>query len=468
VPDLFELWLQQMWLILATDVNMTNRWRELGFAVLFSLASVSVCAHGVKAASNAKASSDDLSMQDRMRVASFVLSDIEQYFAHWQGVENPDFQRVYTVYLSAVSAAKDRRDFDMANLELFASLDNGHTGYVDKWLWKTYGQTTGLRVWYVNGQWLVEDSSRPSVAPGSVITQINGSPVDAFYSEQVKYISGSSDLAKRDHLFNIGFLFPKTFTVTLADGKTATIDRSAKTVQSANSQTSPQIPDDVVYGAIGSFVDPKEDARAVAFLQKHANAKSIIIDVRGNPGGSTPSKLIEALMTKPYRDWTSASAMSVGMLKMYGGIASTIDDKSDPEDHGYLQGLNDFFARPMMYWPGAVEQPKTPIYTGRLIVLVDRDCASACEDFVMPLKVTHRAVIIGERTFGSSGEPFERTISDDISYRVGARRMFFGDGSPFEGVGIDPDIAIELSPQDVRNNKDPVLDKAIAIARQDH
>jgi carboxyl-terminal processing protease len=79
----------------------------------------------------------------------------------------------------------------------------------------------------------------------------------------------------------------------------------------------------------------------------------------------------------------------------------------------------------MMYWPGSIRLPGHPIYTGRLIVLTDSDCASSCEDFVMPLKVSHRATIVGDRTFGSSGQPITRKISDDITYRVSAKRMFF-------------------------------------------
>jgi C-terminal processing protease CtpA/Prc len=42
------------------------------------------------------------------------------------------------------------------------------------------------------------------------------------------------------------------------------------------------------------------------------------------------------------------------------------------------------------------------IHQGRIYLLVDRFCGSACEDFVMPFKDTRRGVI-GETTAGAPG-----------------------------------------------------------------
>ena len=48
----------------------------------------------------------------------------------------------------------------------------------------------------------------------------------------------------------------------------------------------------------------------------------------------------------------------------------------------------------------------------------------------------------------------------EMSFFVGNKRMFFPDGSPFEGVGITPDVKIEPSVEDVRSGRDVVLDAA--------
>jgi C-terminal processing protease CtpA/Prc len=158
--------------------------------------------------------------------------------------------------------------------------------------------------------------------------------------------------------------------------------------------------------------------------------------------------------------------MSVGLLNAYGSFTDTTSEQDRPETYGFESGMKTYFNRPMMYWPGSVRFPDHPIYTERLIILTDSGCASSCEDFVMPLKESHRATIVGNRTYGSSGQPITRKISDDITYRVSAKRMFFGDGSPFEGIGIQPEIKVVPTLQQIRENEDPVLAKALELARQ--
>jgi carboxyl-terminal processing protease len=126
--------------------------------------------------------------------------------------------------------------------------------------------------------------------------------------------------------------------------------------------------------------------------------------------------------------------------------------------------MKDYFSRSMLYVPGLWLMPNDPIYKNKLIVLVDQACASACEDFVMPLKVTGRAVVVGERTFGSSGQPKIVDFGDGMRLQIGAKRMMFGDGRPFEGVGIIPDIIIYPSAEQLERGDDPVLEKAVDLS----
>ena len=51
-----------------------------------------------------------------------------------------------------------------------------------------------------------------------------------------------------------------------------------------------------------------------------------------------------------------------------------------------------------------------------------------------------------------------------MSLTVGSVRCRFPDGAPFEGVGIAPDVPVEPSITDVRDSKDPVLEKAEQLA----
>ena len=71
--------------------------------------------------------------------------------------------------------------------------------------------------------------------------------------------------------------------------------------------------------------------------------------------------------------------------------------------------------------------------------------------------------MIGERTRGSSGQPFLYDFGNGMSIRISSRRMYFPDGSEFEGVGIKPDVEILPSIVDRRSGTDVVLNRALQL-----
>lgn len=448
--------LQELW------GRMLPRWLRLGLLTALGCIGMRICV-----AADAPQGAT-LPLEERVQIAAQIRSDVEQYFAHWQGTGTLDFNAAYAEYLKEISRTDDRRIFDLATMKLFASLANAHTDFVDNWLLRASQPYSGLRVHYIGHEWVVMNTQHPELPRGTIITSIDGQPIDDYYADKSRYIYGSDDLARRNSLFNYLPLFDTgmTFDVGTIHGRTIQIDRRNHSPSWLVPDVTPKMPDDVAYTRITRFDDPKFEDNALAFLKSNARSKTIIIDVRGNKGGNTPSRLIAALITRPYRDWTVASAMSVGLLRTYGSFVDQAKEKDSPETYGFQEGMNAYFKRPMMYWPGGLRLPDHPIYTGRLIVLTDSDCASSCEDFVMPLKASHRATIVGDRTYGSSGQPITRKISDDITYRVSAKRMFFADGAPFEGVGIAPDVKVVPTPKQIRANEDPVLVKALDLARQ--
>jgi carboxyl-terminal processing protease len=79
----------------------------------------------------------------------------------------------------------------------------------------------------------------------------------------------------------------------------------------------------------------------------------------------------------------------------------------------------------------------------------------------LPFKDNGRATIVGQNTYGSTGQPFILPLGDGMTVSIGAKREYFPDGRPFEGIGIAPDIQVETSLQDLRAGKDPELQAAI-------
>lgn len=410
---------------------------------------------------------DTLPLEERVWIASKIYSAVQVYFAHWEAVAELDLDVAYRRYLETATASADRKDFDLATMEFFAQLRNGHSDFNDRWLWRVYGAPLGFSLRFVGGLWVVNESRLASLAVGDVVARIDGRPADEFLTDLLRYISASSDEARRTKLFWRPFLFPQEFTLGLADGREVTIRRGAQelTQQQTRVLEERTLGSGLPYLRIPSFGTPANEEAAVEFVRRHAEAPVIMIDVRGNGGGTTPVKLIEALMDRPYRDWTESTALAIALFGAYRGLAGSVRTS---ELGDYVRGYLDAFVgfeHAALRLPGVLRQPVDPIYTGELILLADFGCASACEDFLLPFKQSGRAMIVGQRTRGSTGQPYLYDFENGMSFRVSAKRVYFPDGTPFEGMGIVPDVAIQPSLDDLKADRDVVLERALDLAR---
>jgi C-terminal processing protease CtpA/Prc len=72
-------------------------------------------------------------------------------------------------------------------------------------------------------------------------------------------------------------------------------------------------------------------------------------------------------------------------------------------------------------------------YSGPLFVLAGGGCASACENFLMPRETTGLATIIGQKTEGTSGQPFLYNFGNGMLFRVSSKRIYFPIGRSSKG-----------------------------------
>jgi carboxyl-terminal processing protease len=416
----------------------------------------------------AEQQSEKLPLDQRVWIASKIYSAVQLYFAHYEAVPDLDLDKVYKDYLRQAIATDDRKAFDLASLEFFAHLKNGHSTFNDKWLRESYGQPLGFLLLPAENKWVVARSRIDGLAVGDVVQSIDGVSVQDFFQQKSRYLAASNLAEQQKRLFYSAFLFPDTFTLALENGKQIEIRRSTQKLQEApsNTQEGRILENNIVYLRIPSFEKLEDENKAVQFVKEHADAKSFIVDVRGNGGGSTPSRLIRTLMNRPFRDINEATPMPIGVFGAYQQVVQSMPrEQFTDADHAVLEALGSL-SRPMFLMPGALRKPENPIYNGKLIILIDDFCASACEDFVIPFKSNGRAKLIGRPTEGSTGQPYMYDFGNGISFRISSKRIYFPDGSQFEGVGVEPDIEIPLSIKDLRANKDTALEKAITLARE--
>jgi carboxyl-terminal processing protease len=96
-----------------------------------------------------------------------------------------------------------------------------------------------------------------------------------------------------------------------------------------------------------------------------------------------------------------------------------------------------------------------------MVLLVDSGSASASEIVSAALKDYGRATIIGTKTYGKGSVQFVNTLKDGSELRVTTAHFFSPKDNAIDGIGITPDIQVELTPDDVANKADPQLDRAV-------
>ena len=416
----------------------------------------------------AAATTDTLSLERRAWIASKIYAAVNAYFGHWEGAPDLDLDEAYRVYLGQALGSASRFRFDLATMEFMARLKNGHSGFFDGWLREVGGRPVGFTARRSEGGWVVHTSRVETLEPGDVIRTVDGRPAEEFVQQRLRYVPSSSEAGGIRKVWFRAYLFPEVFDVELADGRTVRIDRAQQSLGPSTSRAfEARLEDDgMAYLYIPTFGDPEMEERAVEFLRENPHAPALIIDVRANGGGTTPTALIEALMDRPYREFTESTSVTYGLFEAYAKIVR----ENPPEAfNDYIRGYLDAFdglGRAQLRIPPALTQPRDPLYTGPLFVLVDDGCASACEDFVMPLRFNDRATVIGQRTSGSTGQPYLHDFGDEMSFRVSTKRTYFPDGSQFEGVGIEPHIEVVPTPDDLKAGRDPVLERARELAME--
>ncbi len=141
---------------------------------------------------------------------------------------------------------------------------------------------------------------------------------------------------------------------------------------------------------------------------KQMGATKIILDLRGNPGGY----LKEAVNT-------------VSLFVNSGNVLL----EQDSSGHRTPVPVNG----------NAIDT------TSQIVVLVDKDTASAAEIVSGALKDNHRATIIGEQTFGTGTVLQQYTLSDGSAILLGIQEWLTPDGQFIRDHGITPDIKVALS-----------------------
>lgn len=191
-----------------------------------------------------------------------------------------------------------------------------------------------------------------------------------------------------------------------------------------NAKISPE----VGYIRLSSFISKNATSEFQNALKQLSDKKGYIIDLRSNPGGLL------------------SNAIFISDMFLNGGvIVSTVDRD------GYKENIR-----------------ATRKYTTDkpVILLINKGSASASEIFSGAMKDNNRALIVGEGSFGKGLVQEVNTLMGGAGMNITIQKYLTPNGTDINKKGIQPDVVVELTEEDVKNKNDKQLAKAQELLLQ--
>ena len=192
--------------------------------------------------------------------------------------------------------------------------------------------------------------------------------------------------------------------------------------------------------SVKRFDVPVENVHAATAQVLRGDYRGLIIDLRGNEGGSFPSvvALTRSLSNEPL---DAGVFLTRKWFVEHGGYPDAGQRAAIP----MLETLNlEAFSRQLQD-TGAVRlvlpDHDDPVFRGPVIILTDQETASAAEPFVY-LMQQRGAVVIGQHTAGAMLSAERIPVDDTFVLFVPVADYLAPDGKRLDRVGVMPDIEV--------------------------
>jgi len=187
------------------------------------------------------------------------------------------------------------------------------------------------------------------------------------------------------------------------------------------------------YVYYGDFSDIVTDSDMDYILNEYKDTKGLIIDIRGNTGGSADNIFKLAKRFAKNRTLVFRSVL-----------------KNGPEHNN--------FTEPTETWL----EPAANIYTGKVCVLTNRKVFSAASVFTLTMRELPNVTVVGDTTGGGLGLPIGTELPNGWQVHFSGSQLFTPDGICYE-MGIPPDVQVDMNKDDENKGIDSIIEKAIKV-----
>lgn len=231
---------------------------------------------------------------------------------------------------------------------------------------------------------------------------------------------------------------------------------------------------DVIRRVNGTSVAGLAIAKLVTLIEGPSGT-SVTLAIQPVTGAERSVSLVRGAVTIPVVDWrmvpgthiadiqldqfssgaTAALVKALGAAHAAGATGIVLDLRGNPG--GYLSeavGVASQFLGSgdvLLTQDAAGTRTATPVQTGgvaltdSLVVLVDRSTASSAEIVAGALQDAHRAIVVGEKTFGTGTVLGQFMLDDGSALRIGTSEWLTPSGRSLWHDGLVPDQVVALS-----------------------
>lgn len=396
---------------------------------------------------------DDLPEDLKIAGLGKLWMEVKINFPHFAGVADLDWDKTYLDFIPKVRATASTYEYYRVLQRMCALLRDGHTEvFLPKPLAERMEADLPLRIDLIENRVFVTRVESKTlelngITAGLEILRVDGVPVHEYAeTKRLPYIASNSPQHVAVKLYSYGLLSgvqarPVDVEFRAQDG--TVFERRLERGPYRDKAELPvfeyrKLAGNVAYVAINSFSGDDAQKGFESHLVEIQQSAGLILDVRQNDGGSgaTAYNLIGYLTDKDFVTTPWRTRQYIATLRAWGQPGGWYEAKPST----WASRPAEFYAKPV-------------------VMLIGPRCLSATDVFADTFRRLRRGKLVGEPTGGSIGDPVAFALPGGGSARV-ATSAEIGDG--FVGRGIQPDVIVPRTVQDLLAGRDAVLEAGLA------
>ncbi len=408
---------------------------------------------------------------DDIRALRGILESRWSYLEHRRELDGLDLDALEAEALELLGEEPDERAFLLALTRYVAGLRDGHADVFyeglslqEVWRWPF------LLAEDAEGVFVLAVAGNPGPRPGDSVLAVDGEPIESLLLASEKLCLASTDGARRAAALRSlpASTGRERLRVKLRrrDGDGEAEELEVACVPAGTWIPSPRprlqetetrvIEPGIGYFRPGSFRPPADSPWAAATpkereriledsyrrlaesVESLARAEVLILDLRGNPGGTDLlGEELAGLLLEPEAVYFQLQSRGV---------------------FGWWRAAHPYPVR---------SQPGRDPWRGGLVCLIDEGVFSTADNFAACLRDNRPdAVFIGRPTGAGTGAPRGVELPGTGAWVIFCTmRVYSPDGEMIEGVGVKPDVPVGWTREDYLEGRDPDLEAALEIAR---